>query len=759
MLVAAAAWVSVSRLSLSYDLAYFLPRPVTEAQKVLVDRVGQGPGSRVMFVVLPGASTVSRDAIGDRLAALGQVRSVLPRPLVLGIEAIPPPVLANRYLLVDVDTSVDGLTHALRERLRDLAMMDDAQFLDLVAVDPYLASVRVLERLTPAPADGDYRLEDGTPFLLLQTRPPAFDLAAQQRLVSGVRAAVAAVDSQIEPRLYGAGAYGIRLQQAVSREATLFSLAAAGALGVLLWVAYRSLTAVLLAALPLAAGGMAGLAALALVFPQVHGITLAFGFTLMGVTVDYGLHVLSHLRHGRRQLAGVWPTLLLSAASTALAFLAFTLSGSRGLVQLGIFSAVGIVTAVVFAWLLLPRLAVAMDDGDGGARERLPVPVSDVRYRYWPLLACLAVGAAALTTHGRVWNDDLSALTPVPPQTLAVDRRLRQRTGAPDIRYLAVTRGDHMTAVLGRVRDLERTLIRARADGVIDGYQAVTALVPDPDTQQRRRTALAPEGLSERVQQATTGLGFRPAALQPFVVDVERTASSKAVVEPQTYAGTGLAELVNGMLYQDADDWIALTFLSGLHDPAALNGRLQALTGTVLVDLQSASRSLLATYRLRLLEILGGALAAVALVLAVALRSWRRLVWVTGTLVASVALTVAVVSRLLGSLSLFDLVAATLVAGLGLDYALFFSRRPGDGGDYQDTVHAVGVCFASTAVVFGLLGASSIPVLHGIGVTVATGVAVAYVLAWFGRYPVNPDRPPDRAAAAPGPPPRSATAP
>jgi predicted exporter len=739
VLAVAGAWVIATRLTLSYDLIYFLPQPVTDAQRVLIDRVGQGPGSRILFVTLPGATADQRDRAAAQLDGLEGVRSVLPRDLSPGLGAIPAPLFAHRYLLTDVDMSVVGLQRALQARLRDLSMIDDPEFLELVAADPHLASVQVLEGLAVRPPDDDSYLLDGdTPYLLLETRPPSFDLAAQQALVADVVEALATL--QLDADLYGAGAYGVHLQQAVRQESTFFSVAAAAALAVLLWVGYRSWRAVLLVSIPLAAGGLVGLAALALIFPQVHGITLAFGFTLMGVTVDYGLHVLSHVRGGGwRGSSTLWPTLLLSVASTALAFLAFTLSGSRGLVQLGVFSTVGILAAGLCAWLLLPHLAGGLPAGVSRAGDAEPLRI---RLRFWPLLLCLALGAALLATQETLWNDDLSALTPVPPETLAVDRRLRQQTQAPDIRYLVVSRGPDASAVLERVGALADGLDDARARGIVDGYQAVTSLVPEPALQQRRRAALQADGVASRLQQAVAGLPFRVSALQPFLEDVRRTASADALINADSYSGTVLGELVEGMLYQDAGGWVALTFLVGLNDPAALATQLtRSLPDTELVDLQAASRSLLGTYRGRLLEILAGALVAVVLVLAFGLRSVPHLTWVVGTLLASVMLTTAVVSRLLGSLSLFDLMATTLVAGLGLDYALFFSRGYSPGGvnnesrgRQRDTLHALTICFTSTAAVFGLLSTSGIPVLHGIGVTVTVGVVVAYLLAFCGRY-------------------------
>ncbi|MDZ7668569.1 MAG: MMPL family transporter [Gammaproteobacteria bacterium] len=732
VLLGLGAGIIATRLSLTYDLAYFLPQPVTDAQRILLDRVGQGPGAQLLYITLPGADSGQRDAVAGELADLDGVRRVLPGVMEPAVDAIPGPLFEHRYLLADVDTSVAGLRQALRARLRDLAGLDDPQFLDLVAADPHLVSIGILEALGGAAPD-EFRLPDGTPYLLLDTAPPAFDLGAQQVLLESVRNTLADIVPGVKAaRLYGAGAYGLALQGDVRRESTWFSIAAAAALTVLLWVAYRGPAAVLLASLPLLAGAVAGLAVLALLFPRVHGITLAFGFTLMGVTVDYGLHVLSHVRlGGRRALTLVWPTLLLSAASSALAFLAFALSGSRGLVQLGVFSAAGIVAAAFAAWLLLPRLAGHLIVGSihGRASGRL-----EVGLRYWPALLAMAVGGALLAVQEDVWNDDLSSLTPVPAATLAVDRQLRQRSNAPDLRYLLVSRGASEGEVLQRVARLERTLQHVRAEGVIDGYQAVTRLVPDPATQRRRAGALNAAGLEERLEAAAAGLPIRAAALAPFVAAVQQLESRGGRVSTHSYAGTALSGMVNAMVYPDRDGWVALTFLQGLDDPAALAGQEALPDDTLLVDLQAASQALLVTYRNRLLLVLAGALLLVTLLLGVFLGSTARLAWVVGTVTASLLLAAPVAALLLGSLSLFDLVALALVAGLGLDYALFFSRPQRGQREYRATQHALGVCLLSTVTVFGLLSLSTIPVLHGIGVSVSTGVCLAFLLAWSARY-------------------------
>ena len=81
------------------------------------------------------------------------------------------------------------------------------------------------------------------------------------------------------------------------------------------------------------------------------------------------------------------------------------------------------------------------------------------------------------------------------------------------------------------------------------------------------------------------------------------------------------------------------------------------------------------------------------------------------------------------SMTVFHLIALILAAGLGLDYALFFELPAADRHEQVRTFHAVLACTATTFLVFALLACSSLPVLRGIGLTVAIGVAGNFVLA------------------------------
>ena len=59
----------------------------------------------------------------------------------------------------------------------------------------------------------------------------------------------------------------------------------------LLLLVYRSVPALLLGLVPVASGPIAGIAAVALGFGVVQGVTLGFGVTLIGEGVDYSIYL------------------------------------------------------------------------------------------------------------------------------------------------------------------------------------------------------------------------------------------------------------------------------------------------------------------------------------------------------------------------------------------------------------------------------------------------------------------------------------
>jgi predicted exporter len=169
--------------------------------------------------------------------------------------------------------------------------------------------------------------------------------------------------------------------------------------------------------------------------------------------------------------------------------------------------------------------------------------------------------------------------------------------------------------------------------------------------------------------------------------------------------------------------WTAVVPLHGVADRPQLSEAVRAWNepGVAYVDLKQESNRLITAYRDRTLVILGWGALAIGLALAAALRSPARLWRVLVPILAALIVVTSVLNLSGESLSLFHVATFLLVIGLGLDYALFFTRPEGTDEERARTIFGLLVCGTTTIVVFGVMAASAIPVLHAIGLTAASG--------------------------------------
>ena len=749
-----------SHLQMSGDLRKFMPAAETPAQKFLMDELGEGPGSRLLLMSIEGAS---EESLAEQSRFVQSRLSANPDFVLAsnggmsGLDAIPEHLRSYRYVLSDRGTQLDreSLSAALQERLADLGSPAAGLIEPLLGSDPTLETLNLAEQWQPT--NGPQTLS-GVWFdhagkksiLIAQTRAAGFDPTGQERAVEAIHDAFDASKTQIagaeksKLTLTGPGAFAVEIGGRTSKEASTIGTIDGIALFILLILAYRSWRTPIFGALPLATAGVAGLAAVAAFFDGVHGITVAFGFTLIGVVQDYPIHLLSHQRKGItpwENARKIWPTLATGVASTCIAYFTFLASGVDGLKQLAVFTVVGLVSAALTTRLLLPALIdpEPRDPADSHALSRLWTQVERLPSAPKGVLIAMAALSLAVIAFApaNFWENDLSKLTPVPAAALKQDEVLRKDLGAPDVRYVIALQAATADAAIARSEALAPKLEALVGNGAIQNFDMAARYLPSAATQKARQAALpAPETLSQSLEAAVANTAFRPDVFGAFLRDVE-TARTARPLRAEDLKGTPLASTLEGLLLQRDGHATALITLSGIRDAAEVQRALQG-TGVQLMDLKAASESLVVEYRQRVLWSL--LIASVLLVATVwfALKQRARVVRVLLPMTLSLLLILAVLRGLGIELTLFHLVAFILAAGLGLDYALFFEHAGDDRPDQLRTFHALIVCSLTTVLVFFLLSLSSIPVLRAIGVTVTLGVLFNFVLAlWITRRPTH----------------------
>ena len=717
------------------DLGAFLPPSATPAQQLLLDQMRSGVASRILLIALSGADD-------ERLASESRAAAAKLRASELfasvqnggdeGLRADREAFMNYRYVLSPAAGSerfsAAALRASLESALAELATQSAGPLRAVLPRDPTGELRRIFERLpaaSPAKRGGVWFTADGRRALLVaETIAGGFDALAQEQAIAAVRQAV---DPKLGVEISGPGVFAAASRTQIERDAWLLSLVSGALVLLLLMRIYRRPRIVALCFVPVVSGVLVGAATVSLAFGNVHAITLGFGATLVGEAVDYPSYACLNAGPGeslRRALERIWPTLRLAVLTTVLGGLTMLLSSFAGLAQLGLLSMSGVLAAGLVTGYVLPTLA-----GERPVTERpfaapLALERATLRVRrFSPLVWILAVIAAILLVRnaGKLWEDDLAAMSPVPERLKAADRELRRELGAPDVRHLILVQGPSREAALESAEALEGRLDQLVQRGVIAGYDLATRYVPSLAEQQRRLAALPePATLRTNLERALDGLPFQRGVFEPFLREVEQSRTRGPLGEGEL-RGTALGIKLQTLVVPAGTGWAVLVPLYGVADAQALGAEVPVL------DLKAESERLLAGYRLEALRLTALGMGAIVVLLAFGLRNARAVLQVVLPVALALLISAAILQALGQRLTVFHLIAMLLVMGISLNYSLFFDRPEPNLLLRRRLLFALYITCATTLLAFVTLAFSSNPVLHAIGLTVSVGAAAAFL--------------------------------
>jgi predicted exporter len=767
-LALAACALVIARTPFVADLSAFLPASPDPAQQALVEQIQRGAPARLVLIGIGGQDAAQRAAASKAMAVELRASGLFDQ-VHNGerdtFQAAGAWLVAHRYALSPAVTperfTEAGLRDAFDETLSLLGTPAGAAIKPLLGRDPTGETQRIAETLIPPAAP---RMEQGVwvsrqaprAVLLLSLKAEGQDLDAQARGLGKVRQAFAPwAERGLTLQMSGTPVFAIDSRERIEREVRWLLASGALVMGGLLWLAFGSWRALLVAALPVAAGVMAGIACVGLVFGQVHGMTLGFGSTLIGEAVDYAIYYLIQARPPtgqpadgsgwRRWLRDNWRTVRLGLFTSLCGFAALTFSGFPGLSQLGVFSVAGLVAATATARWVLP---VCMPDGAAAAGWRAPLGRLMARALPWLqrgrwLLAGVAAlaGVVLVVSPQPLWRGDLSGLSPVPADALALDAQLRADLSPAEGGLLVLVRGPSVEAALQGAERVSRRLDDWVDDGRLRGFDTPTRLLPSLATQAARLASLPPPPeLSQRVRAATAGGPMAADQLTAFVAEVD-AARRAPPLTPEVLLASPWASLVKAMLLPAPPGGEASVLVSlhppatGAVDEAALRAALADISGARVLQVKQSLDALYAGYmdEARALALAGAG--AVLVLLAWSLRDVRRVLRVAAPLVAAVLLCLAGLHVLGVALGVLHWVGLVLVVAVGSNYALFFDAPGAAPVRDPDTLASLALANLTMVLSFSLIALSHIPVLAAIGQVVAPGAGLCLLLsaAWAPR--------------------------
>ena len=383
--------VSLLRLSYKEDIQDFLPLSESDRNRMAVYQ--DISGMNRLFVIfetpqLPsGGVERTTQAIGKFVEEVEALKMVNPQWSMINIQATfdleslsetmdfvyenaPLFLREDDYRRMDSLLALPGfIDDRLEDDLNTLMFLSGSMLSQNIGRDPLGLFNPLLEELQQSQQEFRYEMYDGYIFtpdmsraiVMLSSPFGSSETAENARLIAMLDEGIERMQTDypdVKAHITGGPQIAAQNAQQIRRDCILAVTLAAVLILALLFYAFRRIRDILLIALSVGWGWLFALGCMALVHDSISMIVVGISSVIIGIAVNYPLHLISHVRHQpdiRQALREITTPLLVGNITTVGAFLALVPLKSIALRDLGLFASFLLAGTILFVLVWLPQ--------------------------------------------------------------------------------------------------------------------------------------------------------------------------------------------------------------------------------------------------------------------------------------------------------------------------------------------------------------------------------------------------------------------
>lgn len=277
----------------------------------------------------------------------------------------------NDYKKIEENIQRENLDSAFARNYKTLMSPASVVLKQFIVKDPVGISFLGLKKLQDLQVEDNYELYNGYVMTkdhrnLLFFISPAHsnnETAANGVMIDKMEGLIDSLSTlhkgEVNADYFGAVAMSAANAKRIKSDLALTVTIAILILVVFISMFFRRAEIVFLIFLPVIIGGLISLAIVYFIKPDVSAIALGMGSVLLGITIDYSLHIFTHFKStgsAKSVIKDLTTPLLLSSLITASSFGCLMFVKSEALQDLGLFAGISVVNAVLIGLIVLPHL-------------------------------------------------------------------------------------------------------------------------------------------------------------------------------------------------------------------------------------------------------------------------------------------------------------------------------------------------------------------------------------------------------------------
>lgn len=657
------------------------------------------------------------------------------------------------YETISQRISEDSIAKRVEDNYKSLVSPTSLVTKEFIKKDPLGISFLGLEKLKSLNIDDDFTLEnnyvvskDGNHLLLfLEPKFGGSETKNNEFLVEKLNEIKSELNQtyngKTELSYFGSPMIAVANAHQIKTDIQSTIFISLTALLLLLIVYFRKVLTPIIIFIPTLFAVAVALLVLFITKDKISAISISVGAILLGITVDYSLHILTHFKHNhniKTLYKDLTKPILLSSMTTAISFLCLVFVRSEALRDLGVFASISVLCSSIFALIFIPHLYQPKKSDTENKNILDKIGSYDYEKNKVLLIICGLIILLCVFGFQHVkFNQNIGDLNFVPDDMKASEAKLEKLSDITSKSIYVISYGGSEEEALSKNSKLTTLLQKEKDENKILNYNSIGQIVLSKEDQQKKinrwnafwTPKLKQNVLSELIKNGHQ-FQFKTSAFDDFSRMLNQSYKPIPISDYQNLKALQLSEMMN------ADNgFYTVSTLVKVDESNRQNvlNDIKKSDDFLAIDRQQMNETFLGLLKDDFLTLINYSLLAI---FAIILLVFRRLELALLAMLP-IVLTGMVTAGLLYffglQLNIFSTIVCTLVFGVGVDFSIFLTQalqKEYTTGEKELPTYRVSIMLAilTTILAIGVLIFAKHPALHSVASVALIGMFSVIVI-------------------------------
>lgn len=484
---------------------------------------------------------------------------------------------------------------------------------------------------------------------------------------------------------------------------------------------------------------------------KISAISLSVGAILIGITIDYALHILTHYKHNNNieeLYKEITQPIILSSATTAVSFLCLVFVRSEALKDLGLFAAITVILSSITALIIVPQLYKPKAKEKEVNANFIDKIGSYPYEKNKPLIiVCSIIIVACLFGFRHVgFNEDIGDLNYIPKDLKISEAKLEKLSDITSKSIYTISYGDYEEQALTRNSQLSQFLEKEKKDGKILSYNSLGNVVLSEKDQQKKielwqkfwNDNKKNQTISELIKNGNQ-FGFNSSAFDQFNENLNKNYSTLTLKDYEKVKALQISEFLS-----QENGFYTVSNVVKVDEKKrdAFIKDVEKKHEALAIDRQQMNENFLGLLKRDFNTLINYSLLAIVLTIIVFFRNFELTILTMFPIVLTGIVTAGILYFLGLELNIFSTVVCTLVFGVGDDFSIFLTQamqKEHTNGKNELPTYRTSIILAvfTTILSIGSLIFAKHPALHSLALVALIGMFSVIIITstlypfWF----------------------------